>query len=97
MALERSAGSSARRRRSPPALGGLGLRGFSLWRWQQSLLDDLAEKYGMYSSWATWNPANPADARIIAEHQSCLKASVVMIGLNVSRPIPNTWQNFHGR
>lgn len=62
----------------------------------QSLLDDLAEKYGMYSSWATWNPANPADARIIAEHQSCLKASVVMIGLNVSRPIPNTWQNFHG-
>lgn len=63
----------------------------------ESLLDDLAEKYGMYSSWAAWNPASPADARIIAEHQGCLKTSVVMIGLNVSRPIPNTWQNFHGR
>jgi len=62
----------------------------------QGLLDDLAGRYGMYSSWATWNPANPADTRIIAERQSCLKASVVMIGLNVSKAIPKTWQNFHG-
>jgi hypothetical protein len=62
----------------------------------QSLFDDLAEKYGMYSSWAIWNSANPPDTRIIAEHQSCLKTSVVMIGLNVSRPIPTPWRNFHG-
>ncbi len=62
----------------------------------EGLLDDLAGKYGMYSSWAIWNHANPADARIIAEHQSRLNASVVMIGLNASKAIPKTWQNFHG-
>jgi len=62
----------------------------------QGVLDKLAKKYGMYSSWAVWNPANPADARIIAANQNCLNASVVMIGLNVSRPIQTPWQNFHG-
>ena len=61
----------------------------------QSLLADLAKKYGMYSSWAIWNPANPANAGIIAEHHGWLNASVVMVALNVSRWIPNTWQNFH--
>ena len=62
---------------------------------KQGLLDELAVKYGMFSSWAIWNPANPADARIVTEHQGCLKASIVMVGLNISGPIPNTWQNFH--
>jgi hypothetical protein len=63
----------------------------------QSLFDKLAEEYGIYSSWAIWNPANPEDTGIIAEHLPCLKTSVVMVGLNISRPIPIRWQNFHGR
>ncbi len=50
----------------------------------QSLFDDSAQKYGMYSSWAIWNPANPADARIITKHLAGLKTSVVMVGLNVA-------------
>jgi hypothetical protein len=62
----------------------------------QTLFDELAKKYDMCSSWAVWNPAKPADTRIIAEHLTCLKSSVVMIGLNVSRQIGDRWQNFHG-
>jgi hypothetical protein len=59
--------------------------------------DDLADKYGMYASWAIWNPKRAEDASIIAKHLDDLKTSVVMVGLNVSRPIGGTWQNFHGR
>lgn len=62
----------------------------------QSLFDDLAEKYSMYSSWAIWSPANPADARIIAKHLDSLNTSVVMVGLNVAGQLRSPWQNFHG-
>jgi hypothetical protein len=61
----------------------------------QSMLNDLAARYGMYSSWAVWNPAKPADSAIIANHVAELRASVVLVALNISRPIPNHWQNFH--
>src|SRR6476659_7101131 len=62
-----------------------------------SVFDELAAKYGMYSSWAVWNHTNPADPQIIAHHLTCLKTSVVLVALNISRPIPTHWQNFHGR
>jgi hypothetical protein len=62
-----------------------------------SSFNDLAARYGMYSSWAVWDPANPADTQIIAQQLTCLKTSVVLVGLNISRPIPTHWQNFHGR
>jgi hypothetical protein len=63
----------------------------------QSRLNDLAASYGMYSSWAVWNPAKPADAAIIADHVAELNTSAVLVALNISRPIPAHWQNFHSQ
>lgn len=58
--------------------------------------DELARKYGRHASWAIWNHENAADTRVIAEQLSCLKSSVVLVGLNVSTHQPPTWENFHG-
>src|SRR5262245_26975352 len=57
----------------------------------------LAARYGKYSSWAAWSPANPADTQIITPELTCLNTSVVLVALNISRPIPSHWRNFHGR
>src|SRR6266581_1698174 len=62
----------------------------------QSNFDTLAERYGMFSSWAIWNPYDPADSQIIADHLNSLKTSVVLTGLNVSARVRTHWQNFHG-
>lgn len=62
----------------------------------QKLFDDLAEKYGMCSSWAVWNPDNPIDTQIISANLTHLNTSVIMVALNVSGQISHTWSNFHG-
>lgn len=62
-----------------------------------SVFHDLADRYGRHSSWAVWNPANPADTQIIGQDLSCLKTSVVLVALNISGRIQTDWQNFHGR
>ena len=57
----------------------------------------MAGKYGLYSSWAIWNPDNPADTGIINSHLDTIKTSVIIVGLNVSRAVAKCWLNFHSR
>lgn len=58
--------------------------------------DDLAKKYGKYASWAIWNPACRADTQIITTHHKDLNRSIIMVGLNISKPLSQDWSNFHG-
>jgi hypothetical protein len=62
----------------------------------QSLFDYLAERYGLYSSWAIWNPADPRNTQIISANRQHLKNSVIMVGLNVAGHLSQVWSNFHG-
>lgn len=60
-------------------------------------LQNLEEKYGMFASWAVWNP-DPTikmDTQIIRENIQDLHKDVVMVGLNISNPLPQPWSNFH--
>ena len=57
----------------------------------------LESKYGMYASWAVWNP-DPTikmDTQIITDHIQQLHTSVLMVGLNISNALPQPWSNFH--
>jgi hypothetical protein len=55
----------------------------------------LEEKYGGFSSWAIWDPADPRCTDIIRESIAELDPSVVMVGLNISAPLEHPWSNFH--
>ncbi len=56
--------------------------------------EELEKKYGGFSSWAIWNPNDPRDASIMRENLGDLKPWIVMVGLNVSAPLPYPWANF---
>lgn len=56
----------------------------------------LEAKYANYASWAIWNPDELKDTTVIRRSLDSLKPSMVMVALNVSRPLPHQWCNFHG-
>lgn len=56
--------------------------------------NELEARYGLYSSWAIWNPDDPRDASVIRRNLADLNPRVVMVGLNVSAPLPYAWANF---
>lgn len=55
----------------------------------------LETKYGRFVSWAIWNPTNRKCPKIIDDKLARLNPSIVMIGLNVSANLENSWSNFH--
>jgi hypothetical protein len=68
--------------------------------------DLIKSKHGAYSSWAVWAPpgdlpkSNIADLGVLDPDQnpnllSTLRNDVVMLGLNLSRPVPVPFLNFH--
>ncbi len=61
------------------------------------LFEQLEEKYGRCARWSVWNPHNPVDTACIRHNVDSLTTSVVMVALNLSRFVPQTWQNFHSR
>lgn len=56
--------------------------------------DYLEAKYGGFASWAIWDPDDPRDASVIRQNLSDLNPEIVMVGLNVSAPLPYPWANF---
>lgn len=56
--------------------------------------NQLEAKYGQYASWAIWNPDDPRDTSIIRDNLADLNPAIVMVGLNVSAPLPFPWANF---
>lgn len=60
----------------------------------QDKFDYLESKYGGFASWAIWNPDDPRDASVIRQNLSDLNPKVVMVGLNISAPLPYPWANF---
>src|SRR5712691_9125493 len=61
-----------------------------------SIFSQLERIYGQHASWAVWNPASLPDTQIISKNLDSLKISVVMVGLNYSRPLgKQPWSNFH--
>jgi len=69
---------------------------------------EIAKKYGHYASWAVWAEeglkpkSNVGDLTIFDLEQNpnildILNSNVVMVGLNISRPIEFTFGNFHDK
>jgi hypothetical protein len=61
----------------------------------KAVFQNLDVKYSPHASWAIWNPDDLLDTSIIRRSLESLKSSVVMVALNLSRFVPNQWQNFH--
>jgi hypothetical protein len=59
-------------------------------------IDKMAEKYGPYASWAVWNPKAQKETSIIRNAVADLKSSVIIVGLNISQPLSDSWSNFRG-
>ncbi len=68
--------------------------------------DVIKRKHGSYASWAIWAPqsagpkSNVGDLSIFDEARNpnllkTLQPSVIMVGLNISRPFREAFQNFH--
>lgn len=58
--------------------------------------NNLISKYGLYASWAIWNPEKPSDTAVIDKNIHQLHSTFVLLGLNVSRSLTNRpWSNFH--
>jgi hypothetical protein len=63
----------------------------------------IKQKHGSYASWAVWADAsekpksNMGDISLFTNGSvlSQLKNSVVMVGLNISRPVSEAFRNFH--
>lgn len=54
--------------------------------------------FGQWASWALWNPANIADLSIMEPRgipHPFMRADLVFVGLNATRPLNLPWQNFH--
>lgn len=56
---------------------------------------NLALKYGSYASWAIWDYKNASDTAAIDQNFEQLHSKYVLLGLNISRSLTNTWSNFH--
>ena len=61
----------------------------------QEKFDLISLNFGQHASWAIWDK-KPADTQVIGKDLTCLNTSVVLVALNISRPIRIQWQNFHG-
>jgi hypothetical protein len=67
--------------------------------------ENIRRKHGSYASWAVWADAaekpksNMGDVGHFANDSvlSLLKSDVVMVGLNISRPVSEPFINFHDR
>lgn len=68
----------------------------------------IANKYGHYASWAVWGPDGPKpksnigdltvfDIDINPTLLEILNPNIVMVGLNISRPVEDTFGNFHDK
>lgn len=68
----------------------------------------IANEYGHYASWAVWALEGPTpksnvgdltvfDIDINPTLLGILKPNIVMVGLNISRPIEDTFGNFHDK
>jgi hypothetical protein len=68
--------------------------------------DRIKERYGVYSSWAVWANAsgkpksNMGDISVLDPDEyptllQSLRNDVVMVGLNISRPVTEPFRNFH--
>lgn len=71
-----------------------------------SLFDEIRQKYGHYASWAVWAEvglkpkSNVGDLSVFdIERNSAvvnsLNPNIIMVGLNISRPIEFSFGNFH--
>jgi hypothetical protein len=66
-------------------------------------LENIKQKHGRYASWAVWADAsekpksNMGDVSHFKNESvlSLLKNDVVMVGLNISRPVSEPFTNFH--
>lgn len=56
--------------------------------------EELERKYGRYSSWAIWDPADPRSSDIVRKNIDQLNPKIVMVSLNVSATIYEPWSNF---
>lgn len=56
---------------------------------------NLTSKYGSFASWAIWDYEKASDTAVIDQKFDQLHSKYVLLGLNVSRPLTNTWSNFH--
>ena len=74
----------------------------------QEQFDIIKRKHGEYASWAVWAPAGASatsnvgdmsalDPATNAELLSVLNPAVVMLGLNISRPVVDPLSNFHDK
>lgn len=74
----------------------------------QAQFDYIKEKHGAYASWAVWADAdktptsNIGDMRVLDPSQNPkllaqLNPAVVMLGLNISRPVVEPLSNFHDK
>mgnify|MGYP000910637418 CR=1 FL=1 len=72
----------------------------------QERFDTIRNKHGQYASWAVWAPAGETptsnigdtsvlDPRVNPALLSMLNPTVVMLGLNISRPVVEPLSNFH--
>ena len=67
--------------------------------------ENIKQKHGSYASWSVWSPAsekpksNMEDVSLFRNERvlSLLKDNVVMVGLNISRPVSEPFSNFHDR
>jgi hypothetical protein len=68
--------------------------------------DRIKRQHGGYASWAVWADAtdkpksNIGDLRVLDPDQNStllqiLRNDVIMVGLNISRPLPEPFRNFH--
>jgi hypothetical protein len=70
------------------------------------MFDRIKERHGLYASWAVWAPvghtpkSNIGDMRVLDPDQNpkllqILRTDLIMVGLNISRPVPVRLRNFH--
>jgi hypothetical protein len=68
--------------------------------------DLISQKHGGYASWAVWAPAAQTPTSSVGDLRvfdfvtnptllRALKRNVVMVGLNISRPLSERFRNFH--
>lgn len=61
----------------------------------QEQYSQLKKEFGQYSSWALWEDGNHSNLSIFDNSVSDLRSDIIMVALNISRPTPKAWSNFH--
>ena len=70
--------------------------------------EEIKRKHGEYASWAVWAPAgekptsNVGDLSVLDPNSNpsllaSLNPAVIMVGLNISRPLAESLRNFHDK